>query len=137
MGTFYVCYYHVVWATKYRMPLITPQIEKLIFYSIEKKSEQLKCPIHIMNTVADHIHIAVTIPPSKAVWEWIRDTKGITAHNINSEFPNQDEVFKWQKGYGVLTFGKKTLPYISDYIAKQKEHHASNTVEPYLEYIPD
>lgn len=137
MGIFYVCYYHIVWATKHRKPLITPKIEKLILESIHVKSEQLKCSIHGINTVEDHIHIAVTIPPSKSIWEWVRDIKGRSAYLVNQGFPDRDEIFKWQRGYSVHTFGKKTLSFILAYIENQKEHHQSGVTEPYLEYIAD
>lgn len=137
MGIFYICYYHIIWATKYRAPTITSSIEKVIIETVLQKSEQLKCPIHAVNTVADHVHVAVTIPPAKGIWEWARDVKGLSAHTVNQEFPNREETFKWQRGYSVLTFGEKVLPFVVKYIEKQKEHHQSGTTEPYLEYIED
>lgn len=137
MGIFYVCYYHIIWATKYRMPVITPAIEKVIIEAIHLKSQQLKCPIHAVNTVEDHIHVAATIPPSQSIWEWARDVKGLAAYTVNHEFPNLEEIFKWQRGYSVLTFGEKTLPFVVKYIEKQNEHHQSGTIEPYLEYLED
>ncbi len=137
MGTFYVCYYHIIWATKHRQALITPAIEPVLINSVQQKAHQHRTPIHAINMVADHIHIAVTIPPSKAIWEWVRDVKGLTAHDVNSEFSDLEETFKWQRGYSVHTFGKKVLPYIVEYIEKQKIHHEAGTIEPYLEYIED
>jgi hypothetical protein len=31
--------------------------------------------------------------------------------------------FKWQREYGVLSFGEKNLPSIVKYIHNQKQHH--------------
>ncbi len=132
---FWQCYYHVVWATKGREPIITPKIEETIIQAATEKSQTLDCAIQGINTVADHIHVAVCIPPKIAVAEWVRNIKGITAHEVNIMFPDLSERFRWQRGYGVLTFGAKMLPTVIGYIERQKEHHAENTVESYLEQI--
>jgi len=41
----------------------------------------------------------------------------------------------WQRGLGVVSFGKRQLPWVLDYIAKQKEHHAQGTTKRRLEQI--
>jgi hypothetical protein len=41
----------------------------------------------------------------------------------------------WQRGYGVVSFGKRNLPWVSQYIAQQKEHHARQGVVDRLERI--
>ena len=134
---FRVCYYHVVWATKNREPLITPEIETLIVSSIMQKSVQLDSPIQAINGVADHIHVAVSISTNLAVAEWVRHIKGISSHDINALFPQLPTPFRWQQGYGVLAFGAKMLPFVADYIARQKEHHRDNMLEMYLEQMED
>jgi len=32
-----------------------------------------------------------------------------------------------QRGFGVVRFGRKNLPFVAQYIAKQKQHHANGT----------
>ena len=137
MSVFYVCYYHIVWATKYRQASLTTQLEPVIFNAIQSKSRELKCRIYAINAAYDHIHIAITIPPSLGIWEWVRDAKGLSAHLVNRDFPNRDDTFRWQKGYSVHTFGAKILPFVKSYVERQKEHHQNKTLEDYLEYIPD
>ena len=132
---FWRCYYHVVWATKDREPSITASVEQTIVQAATEKSEALECPVQAINSVADHVHVAVSIPPKVAVAEWVRNIKGITAHEINTMFPDLETRFRWQRSYGVLTFGAKMLPTVTDYIERQKEHHAANTLEAYLEQI--
>ncbi|MBZ0302231.1 MAG: IS200/IS605 family transposase [Anaerolineae bacterium] len=131
--SFWRCYYHIVWATKDRQPLLSPEIERVVIQAATEKSHSLKCSIHAMNGVADHMHVAVCIPPYIAVADWVRNIKGMSAHTVNEVFPDRDIRFQWQRGYGVLTFGAKLLPVVSDYIARQKEHHQQNTIEAYLE----
>ncbi|PJF38520.1 MAG: IS200/IS605 family transposase, partial [Phototrophicales bacterium] len=98
---FRAVYYHLVWATKYRQPLITPQIESRLIEIIQHKSQELKSEIFAINTVTDHIHVAVSISPSVAVSKWVQQVKGISTHNVNLEFPNNEHRFQWQPSYGV------------------------------------
>lgn len=132
--TFWRCYYHIVWTVKHREPLITAQAEAVIFESIRAKSTELKSPILALNGVEDHLHVALNIPPKLAVAEWVRRVKGASSHTVNTRiYPDTDTHFRWQEGYGVLTFGVKNLAIVVDYINRQKEHHASGQVEAYLE----
>ncbi|MBI5957720.1 MAG: IS200/IS605 family transposase [Chloroflexi bacterium] len=134
---FRVCYYHVIWTTKNRERLITPEIELIIFAAITQKSTQIDSPVLAINGVADHIHVVTSISTSLAVAEWVRNVKGISAHQVNAMFPDLNCHFRWQQGYGVLTFGAKMLPLVIDYVAQQKAHHQQNTLEPYLEREED
>ena len=134
---FWRCNYHVIWATQYRQPVITPEMEQLIQSTIKHKSTALECPILAINGISDHVHVAVRIPPKRAPADWVRQVKGLSAHEVNAMFPDLPSMFKWQSGYGILTFGEKHIPFIVDYITGQKEHHANDTFEPYLERVSE
>jgi REP element-mobilizing transposase RayT len=135
--TFWRCFYHVIWTTRQRQPLITPRMETLILDVVYAKSAELNSEIFAVNTVADHLHIAVAIPPSIAVAQWVKGIKGTTSHEINELFPSAETTFRWQKGYGVLTFGIKHLDFVVAYIEKQKEHHANNFLYADMERSDD
>ena len=131
--SFHVCYYHVVWATKGRAELITPEVERIIIPTIRRKSADLQSPIFAINGTIDHIHVAVSIATAIAVARWVKEVKGVSAYTVNTTYPDLNPRFYWQKGYGVHTFGAKVLPFVTDYIEQQKEHHRDNTAEDYLE----
>jgi hypothetical protein len=51
---------------------------------------------------------------------------------------NQQKSFKaleWQRGFGVVSFGKKQLPWVKEYIANQKEHYAAGKTHLRLERV--
>jgi putative transposase len=133
---FRVCYYHVIWATKHRLPLITPEMEPVIFAAIKHKSSALKSPVLAISGVADHVHVAVSISTNIAVAEWVKQVKGVSTYEVNTSFALSDH-FRWQRGYGILTFGAKTLPFVQTYIARQKDHHRDGTTEDYLERLAE
>jgi REP element-mobilizing transposase RayT len=134
---FRVCYYHVVWATYQRKPYITPQIEPVILHTVKQRSAELHSPILAINTTADHIHIAVSISLAVAVADWVKQVKGLSAYEVNHTFPTLESLFRWQNGYGILTFGAKNLPFVIHYIEQQKEHHAHQSFESYLERMDE
>lgn len=131
------CFYHIIWATYQRAPLVTAQIEPIIFEAIHAKSREMGCQILAVNGVQDHIHTAVTIPPSLAVAAWIRNVKGISSHQVNTRWSDDEIHFRWQSGYSVLTFRVRQQHFVVNYIRNQKQHHAEDTLEPYLERLED
>jgi REP element-mobilizing transposase RayT len=131
------CFYHAIWATKHRQPLINHQIKGLLFATIRQKSLEMRCPILELNAVDDHVHVAVCIVPNVAAAEWLRHVKGLSAHAINAQFVDLETTFKWQEGYGLVTFGEKNLPFVQSYIIHQKQHHTKNTTIPKLEEIEE
>ncbi len=135
--TFWRCYYHVVWTTKNRSAWITPEVERIIFTSLQEKARDLESPLLAVNGVADHIHLAASIPPKVAVAKWVRHMKGVSAHEVNVMFPNLPERFRWQNHYGVLTFGATHQDFVVGYIERQKEHHANHQIEPYMERVDE
>ena len=134
---FWKCFYHAIWSTYGRAPIITSAMERVIFEAIEAKTYTIDGTIYAINGVEDHIHVAVSFPPHVSGAEWVRIVKGLSAHNVNESFPNLETRFQWQKGYGLLTFGANTLPDVVRYIEQQKTYHANKSLNAYLEQSDD
>jgi len=130
---FSVCHYHVIWATKNRALWLTPEIEKVVFETIRRKSSQLNSPVTAVNGIHDHVHVVVSIAVTVSVAEWVKGVKGVSAYEVNNVYSALAEKFQWQGGYGVLTCGAKNLPFVVSYVEHQKEHHANARLEAYLE----
>lgn len=62
-------YYHIVWATKERQPLITSYKETELYNDIIGKSNSLNCILHAVGGIEYHIHLVVSIPPTMAIAE--------------------------------------------------------------------
>lgn len=123
-------YYHVIWATKNRQPLILPESEKQLYHYIISKSDEYTCIIHEVNGMADHLHLIVSVPPTITVSEYVRKIKGSSSNYLNKISTNQ---FAWQRGYGVFSVGVKNLEIAINYVKRQKEHHAKGTIIQALE----
>lgn len=126
---------HITWHTKESLRVLVDQIENRAHHYLRHRMLQTpEVIVHEVGGVEDHVHIAVSVPSSLLVSEWIGELKGASAHYINSEIANR-KLLAWQAGYGVVSFGTKDLPWVAAYIRNQKEHHALGTTQERLERI--
>lgn len=134
---FWRCFYHIIWATKYRQSSILPLCEKILFTAIIEKSTHLNCEVIAVNGTDNHVHVAVTIPPTLCPADWVKHVKGYSSRELNKTFSETMDRFQWQSGYGVLTFGARNQDIVVSYIQNQKQHHAEGTTIDYLERSDD
>ncbi|WP_341730804.1 IS200/IS605 family transposase [Microcoleus sp. EPA2] len=129
-------YYHLVWATKERQPLIHPQRETELYNYIIGKADTLNCIVHAIGGTENHIHLIVSIPPTQSIAEFVKNIKGSSSHYLNQTLQNPNR-FGWQEGYGVFSLGQTQIEQAVAYVINQKQHHLRNTVNSHLEQITD
>ena len=130
--TYTELYYHFIWSTKDRLPLITEEVENHLFPYLRHKCEELRVIVHALNGMPNHLHLACSLPRQLSVSEFMEILKGAASYYIN-HLPDKDLQLYWQAGYGALTFSKRDLPRIVAYIDHQKSHHAQNQLSPAME----
>jgi len=84
----------------------------------------------------DHVHLAVSIPPTLAVTDAIARLKGSASHYVNQSMAREGR-FAWQSEYGVLSFGQRNLADVVDYVNNQPARHAANRLWRPLEPTND
>jgi putative transposase len=129
--SFWRTYYHLVWATKDRAALITPDREIMLYPYLVGKCDHLGGTAHQIGGIANHVHLIVSIPPKIAIADFVQHLKGSSTYHLNHQ--NNDSRFAWQLSYGVFSLSKKRLEDAIDYVAHQKQHHGENTTIPALE----
>jgi REP element-mobilizing transposase RayT len=133
---FWQLFYHVVWGTKHRLPLITPEIEAATYGHIRSKALGLEGTVFAVNGLPDHVHLVVSIPPRIAVATFVGQVKGVTSAKINQDVKPEPPLY-WQEEYGVFSFDHKRLPNFVAYVERQKQHHASGQLYGVLERTDD
>jgi putative transposase len=131
--SFWQTYYHIVWATKQRQPLIKIEQEMELYNYIIGKSDFLKCIVHAIGGMEDHIHLVVSIPPTIAISEFVKKIKGSSSHHLNHTNTERHEKFAWQDGYSLFSLGSKQLNDAIFYVKNQKIHHLQQKTNIYLE----
>jgi len=129
-------YYHFIWGTKNRLPLIDTAFESELYRVIAAKAKDLGGFVHAIGGTEEHLHLAVSVPPKIAPAKFIGDVKGNSSHYVN-HIIKPDFEFYWQDEYGVLSFGEKNLSAIVKYIHNQKQHHAEGILISAMERMDE
>lgn len=130
--SFWRLYYHIVWTTKNRLPLITSELEPDFYRYLSAKINEIGCIPHALGGMEDHIHFVVSIPPRMSISEFVKKVKG-----SSSRFANQRGTFAWQRSFGVFSLGAKQLPMALEYVENQKTRHKNKNLISWLEVAED
>lgn len=129
-------FYHVVFATDGRQALLRPDLRPRLVGAFRRKAEELGCRVHAINCQPDHVHLALSIPPTRAVTYVIAQLKGAVSHLIGHELlPGGG--FGWQRGYGVFSYSERDLTAVVRYVNDQDLRHASGRLSANLERTDD
>jgi len=127
---------HIVWRAKNSSPLLTPTIEPVVHRALKKRIiDTPEAFVHEIGGTETHVHLAVTIPPTLNISDWIGQLKGGSSHDVNQQIGARQKVLQWQVGYGVVSFGTGDLGWVTAYIRNQREHHAQQKTQRRLERI--
>jgi putative transposase len=134
-NTYSELYYHFVWSTHERLPMVTADLEPGVYRYIRHKCRELGVMVYALNGTEDHLHLAASVPARLALADFIHDVKGSSSRFVNEQLGGH--TFRWQEGYGVLTFAKRDLKGLVAYIVGQKEHHRTSKVFAEWERVAD
>ncbi len=117
-------FYHFVWTTKNREPLLTPDIEARVHGFLRNEAEKMQAPLCFVNGMAEHIHILASVRPAVSPADFVKQVKGASSRWISLKF---ERPFEWQEGYGALSVSEENVQRVIAYIKNQKQHHAEKT----------
>ena len=114
--------YHIVFSTKDRRPLITPEYEARLYDYLGGTIRKLGGISLELNGTEDHVHLLAKLRPDCALSDVLRDLKANANGWMHDVFPSLKN-FSWQRGYGAFTVSQSNVEAVRQYIARQKEHH--------------
>jgi putative transposase len=120
----YTCLlYHIVIRTKRSEPTICEDHERELYAYIYEFLKNHDCKLYRLNGMPDHLHILVSIHPSIALSDLLRDLKTATSKMMKADrqkFPMFDG---WGSEYFACTVSLSKKEKVREYIINQKEHH--------------
>ncbi|MGI8907170.1 MAG: IS200/IS605 family transposase [Candidatus Sumerlaeaceae bacterium] len=123
MSTYTQIYYHIVFSTKLRAPVLNrlDDREKMLRYMWGVATGQ-NCHLYRINAVEDHVHLLTSLHPTVCLSDFVKNLKVATTVWIkeNGLFRNFSG---WQDGYGAFTCGHSDKDDVIEYIKTQVEHH--------------
>jgi putative transposase len=126
VSTFTQIYYHIVFATKERRPVLKAECRQELFRYTWGIIRNKQCHLYRINGVEDHLHILTSLHPSVTLANLVKDIKLATNGWIKEKqlFPG---FVGWQEGYGAFTCSHAAKDRLIEYIKNQEEHHRRQT----------
>jgi putative transposase len=132
--TYWRLFYHVVWTTSGRHPMIRPQFERAIHGILRDVAARQNVILHAIGGIEDHVHLALSIPPSVSISSAVGKLKGASSHEINRRFSSDlGFEFSWQSEFGVTSFSPSHLERVQEYINNQRQRHTDGNLHLGLE----
>lgn len=118
----YACEYHIIWCTKYRRSVLSPEIQERLKALIFEQQQAYQYIVREVQSMPDHIHLLASIPPDISVTSVISKIKGYTAKILRTEFPTLTRRLPclWTRSKFVASAGSVTLEGLKQYIETQK-----------------
>lgn len=126
MHSFICCYLHVVFSTKERQKLITPELQGRLWPYLGGIARENKMKALAIGGVEDHIHILLSLPSTFTIAKAVQLLKGNSSKWIHETFSTHRN-FGWQEGYGAFSVGISGVDETIKYIASQAQHHQTKT----------
>ncbi|MBN2431265.1 MAG: IS200/IS605 family transposase [Acidobacteria bacterium] len=113
--------YHVVFATKGRARFLYGDTLPRTVQYIGGIARNHGGILHLGGGMPDHVHLLITVPPTRTVSDFIGSLKSFSSGWIHRTFPDL-KLFGWQDGYAAFTVSPSIEPQLSRYIERQAHH---------------
>lgn len=124
---------HLVFATKDRAALITPEVKPQLEGYMVGILKNLDVHLHRMNSVADHTHLLIDLPAKMALADLVNKLKANSSRHMNEA--QTGSTFGWQRGYGGFSISQNHIAMVNEYIRKQEERHRTITLKEELDSL--
>ena len=121
-------YFHCVFSTKDRRPLITPQLRERLWPFMGGIARQNDLKAIEIGGVEDHVHVLLSLHASMPISKAMQLIKGGSSKWVHETFPEQ-RLFGWQEKYGAFSVSVSQLDAVIEYIKGQPEHHRKATFQ--------
>ena len=116
-------YIHLVFATKERRPWFRDlALRTELHRQLGAISKNLECQPILTGGVEDHIHQLASLGRTVTIANWVKELKRVSNLWITGH-GREYGTFEWQGGYAAFSVSHSKLALITNYIARQEEHH--------------
>ena len=121
-NTYYSVYEHIVFGTKSRMKVLTPQIREELFPYLATAIKNQGCQAIIVGGFYEHIHLLVHKKSTLLTSDLVKEIKRTSSMWLKEKGVAYGK-FSWQIGYGAFSVSFWDLNKIVSYIKDQDKHH--------------
>jgi putative transposase len=122
MSSYTQIYYHIVFSTKNRARTLSADGREELFRYIWGIVEKHGCRLYRIGGVEDHLHMLMSLHPTVALADLVKDVKVASSLWIAEQGGFQNFTH-WQDGYAAFTHSHSEKNRLVEYIQGQAEHH--------------
>src|SRR5438477_69750 len=120
-STYLSLHYHLVFSTRNREALISPEWQLRLPASPGGTWPGLGGFPEGVGGVADHVHLLVGLKATHCLSDVMRELKKASSTWVHEEAGLR--AFAWQEGYAAFTVSATVRDAVQHYVANQEEHH--------------
>mgnify|MGYP000910339465 CR=1 FL=1 len=111
---------HIIFGVKNRASILPAALLPRLCSYIGGIARNLDCVLLAGNGMPDHLHLLVSMHPTRAPAAVVRDVKANSSSWVKEQ---TGHTFAWQAGYGVFAVSASLVPKVRVYIQSQQQHH--------------
>jgi putative transposase len=115
-------YMHLVFSTKYRQPIILPEMENELHAYMGGICNNLECQTIKIGGYTDHVHILCMLSKKIPLMKLLEEIKSHSSKWIKTK-GEAYKTFYWQDGYGAFSVSPTKVDSVISYIENQHRHH--------------
>ncbi len=119
---------HIVFSTKYRAPLLYPEVRPALFAYLSAVVRSTGCECYRAGGVANHVHLAVRLSRTITIANLVQELKSSSSRWLKTQSPRLCR-FRWQTGYSAFSVRASGLNTLVRYIDNQEVHHRKRSFE--------
>ncbi len=113
--------YQVIWCPKYRRRVLGGAVEVRLKQIIGEVVAEFGGMVIEVETMPDHVHLLVELPPQVAVSKLVQIMKGRSSRRLRQEFPHLAPMkCLWSPSWFVSTVGGAPLEVVRRYVENHK-----------------
>ena len=121
--------------TKNRAPMIDKHWQTELFRLLAGTANNIGCQSHIVNGVADHVHMLMELSRTQTIAAAVGQIKTASSTWVNQSRKLQTR-FGWQDGYAAFSVSSTSLDIVRRYIDNQEAHHKTQSFQDeYREWL--
>jgi putative transposase len=125
-------YIHIVFCTKHRESIVTPQLHTEFARYITPILKDCKAQLIAEGGMPDHVHLLIDLGRESPIATVLREIKAKSSSWLRKKIGRE---FSWQGGYGFFSVSPGHLQNVVSYIRNQEEHHHKKTFQEEFEDI--
>jgi putative transposase len=114
--------YHFVFCPRYRRKVLVKDVEQRFKEILSRLCDENDFEIITLETMPDHVHLFLNVPPSISPSDVMAKLKGGTSRELRQEFQHLRHLTGlWTRSFFCSTAGNVSSDIIARYIGEQKK----------------